>query len=342
MLKTVKVPGTRRVVKFGRRRPRFPAARLKASSFLNLKGIVVPATTNYRAQASASLRNIYGNDQLGDCVPAGLNHVAGLANANAGSTFVPTLANVIADYSAIGGYVPGDESTDNGCDEDTALAYYQSHGWANGTKAAGSISIDPTNDAEVRACLYLFENVIFGVGLPDAWISPFPSADGFVWDVAGDADQSNGHCFVAVDLASVGLVIDTWAMYGTITPKAVAKYASAGQGGQLFCLLTPDQVSKAMAKAPNGMDWPSLIAAFDAQGGNVAPIVTPPAPSPAPAPSPTPTPAPTPAPVVLSLAGAQAAVGAELQKGPRIYNRSTAAEVADKALAAYWKTAGKR
>src|SRR6185312_8679098 len=216
-LKTAYAPHLKRNVKFGRRQPRVPSPKLKASSFINLAAISVPSSTNYRAKASASLRNIYGNDQLGDCVPAGCNHVAGLANANAGAPFVPTLAEVIADYEAIGVYVPGDESTDNGCDEDTAMAYYQQHGWANGTKAAGVISVDPTNDAEVRACLYLFENLIFGVGLPDAWISPFPSKDGFVWDVStASANPENGHCFVAVDLDTSSLVIDTWALYGNI------------------------------------------------------------------------------------------------------------------------------
>ncbi len=108
------------------------------------------------------------------------------------------------------------------------------------------------------------------------------SADGFVWDIAGASDEDNGHCFVAVDLATNGLVIDTWALYGVVTPAAVAEYAVAKSGGQLFALLNPDQVSKAIAKAPNGMDWASLIAAFDAQGGNVAPIVTPPPPAPTP------------------------------------------------------------
>src|ERR1700761_2716083 len=136
-LKTAFAPSLKRNVKFGRKAPRFPAPKLKASSFINLDAITVPATTSYRTQASASLRNIYGNDSLGDCVPAGCNHVAGLANANAGSSFDPTLDDVIKDYEAIGGYKPGDPSTDQGCDEDTAMAYYQSHGWANGTKAAG-------------------------------------------------------------------------------------------------------------------------------------------------------------------------------------------------------------
>lgn len=337
------------VVVGGRKRPKFPSAKLKAENFVNLAAISVPATTSYRTLASKSLRNIYGNDEHGDCVPAGLNHTAGLANANAASAWVPTLDDVIKDYEAIGGYVPGDPSTDNGCDEDTAMSYYQSKGWANGTRAAGVLSIDATNDALVRACVYLFENVVFGVGLPEKWVSPMPSADNFVWDAAGPAVDENGHCFVAVDLASNGLVIDTWALYGIVTPAAVAKYAVSKSGGQLFCVLTPDIVNKAIGKAPNGFDWASLIAAFDAQGGNVAPIVTPPAPTPTPAPTPEPTPAPTPSPAPapgpvtqISLKSAQAALDAAFKTGKtRIFNRQTAAKFASEALAAYWKTSKK-
>ncbi len=182
-LKSAYAPSLKRNVKFGRKKPKFPSPKLKASSFLNLSQISVPASTNYRANASASLRNIYGNDTLGDCVPAGCNHTDGEENANAGSSFVPTLANVIADYSAIGGYVPGNEATDNGCDEDTRCTDYQSWYHVRRTpskRLPAVISVDATNDAEVRACFYLFENLIFGVGLPDKWISPMPSADGFV------------------------------------------------------------------------------------------------------------------------------------------------------------------
>jgi hypothetical protein len=328
-LKSVFAPHLGRNVKFGRNVPKFMAPRLRASHFLDLAAVMpqVPATTNYRANAQRSLRNIYGNDELGDCVPAGLGHTLGLLTGNAGAEYVETLAQVKADYSAIGGYVDGDPSTDNGCDEDTALAYYHGHGFANGTKTAGSLAVDATNADEVRAMLYMFENLVFGVGLPDAWISPFPDKDGIVWDVAGPSNNQNGHCYVAVDLATNGLVIDTWALELVITMRATATYAVPTTGGQLFAVLSPDQISKAAAKAPNGMDWAALVTAFNQMGGHVAPVVVPPAP-----PSP-PIPVPGAGP---QLADAVRWTSDAFAAGPRALYRDAASKIAKAALTKHW------
>ena len=293
-IKSVRVKG--REYKLGRKPPKAgqkPA--LKYSRYAtNLPA--PPATLDLTAAAMTPLRNIYGNDNLGDCVIAGGYHEVGVATGNAGTAFVATSAQIIADYSAIGGYVPGNPATDQGCDLPTANAYWTTHGFANGTKLAGWLAIDPTNQTEVMQALWLFESLDFGVSLPDAWVNPMPQDDGFTWGVAGKPDPNNGHCFVGVAYNAQGVQIDTWAEFGTVTWAAVAKYAATANGGELYVLLTPDIIAKATAKAPNGFDWPTLIADFNALGGNV-PVPTPtPTPTPVPVPTPTPTPTPTPVP----------------------------------------------
>ena len=86
-----------------------------------------------------------------------------------------------------------------------------------------------------------------------------------------------------------------------MTWAAVAALCSAADGGDLFVMLTPDQLAKGQAKAPNGFAWADLVADFDAMGGKVTPVA-PPAPTP---PGPTP-PAPTPpAPAGVTLVQAQ-------------------------------------
>jgi hypothetical protein len=316
----------------GRKAPRIPHTKLKASKVIDVPSLVVPDTTSFRNSAPTVLRNVYGNDELGDCVPAWLGHFLGLVTANAGDPFTPTLDQVIAMYSAIGGYKPGDPSTDQGCDEDTAISYVEQTGWPNGTKALGAISVDATNAAEVHAVNWLFEGTMFGVGLPEAWISPFPSSDGVVWDVAGDPVPENGHCFGGVDNDPRGLVVDSWGLFLIVTFGAIAKYAVSNSGGQLFAILTPDQLAKGMAKAPNGVDWATIIQSFDARGGSV-PMVTPPAPLP-PAP-PAPMPPPGPAPSTPTLQQAEAAVahgiGSVAGFGPYI-QRNSAQHAAQAAL----------
>src|ERR1700740_2903465 len=67
---------------------------------------------------------MYLNDQLGDCTCAGVCHCV-----NAWTKYVTGVEEVLpnsvplAVYEAVGKYVPGDPSTDNGCVMSDILAY---------------------------------------------------------------------------------------------------------------------------------------------------------------------------------------------------------------------------
>jgi hypothetical protein len=284
-LKEIFAPHLGRTVKMGRKRPVALGPRLHLKNYLRLGTLPTPpGGCNYASKAAASLSDIYLNDKLGCCVIAGGYHVVGVetGNADGGTPYVASSAQIEADYSAIGGYNPSDPSTDQGCDPATALNYWTQHGFANGTKLCSWMVVDPTNQQEVMLAMYLFENLFFGVELPDVWTDPFPSANGFVWD-DGAPDPAHGHAFCGVGYDSQGVQIDTWGLIGTMTWKAIAHLCSSAANGQLFVMLSPDQVAKGQAKAPNGLDWQTLQEDFGALGGNLGPT-PPPAPPPAPAP----------------------------------------------------------
>jgi len=233
-------------------------------------------SVSYETKAQAALRNIYLNDQLGDCVIAGGYHVVGVETGNAtGTPFVATDQQIIADYGAVGGYVPGDPSTDQGCNIQTALAHWQTVGFADGTKLKGYLSVNPTNKHELMTALYLFENLVFGLELPDAYVNPFPSGDGFTWGVAGAPDPSNGHCIIGAGYNTSGVGIDTWALEGTFTWEAIAAYCTASNGGEVYTVITPDQLAKGQSVAPNGFNWLTLTQDFDILGGHVAVVPKP-------------------------------------------------------------------
>lgn len=258
-VKEVFAPHLNRTVKLGRRKPVAHGLHMKFRSYRCAALPPPPDAADYSAKAMAALSLVYMNDQLGDCVIAGGYHVVGLetGNADGGSPFIATNDQIVSDYGKIGGYVPGDPSTDNGCDEETALNWWRANGFANGTKLTGYLALDPTNPTQVQEALFLFENLYFGVSLPDSWISPFPSGSGFTWDT-GTPDPGNGHCFIGVGYNAVGVQIDTWGLIGTVTWAAVEELCTPANGGQLFTLLTPDQIAKGQAKAPNGLDWATL------------------------------------------------------------------------------------
>ena len=262
-------PGAK--VRFGRRRPVARGPRLKLSNYLRGTLPPAPPTADYSPKGQPALSNVYLNDQLGDCVIAGAYHVVAAETGNAGRLFTATGDQIIKDYSAIGGYNPANPATDQGCDEPTALNYWVQDGFANGTKPLGWVAVDATNRDELTAALFLFENLYFGAELPDAWINPIPNASGFQWDAAGPPVPENGHCVIGVGYSSAGVTIDTWGLLGTVTWEALSKYFAPAANGAAYVLLTPDQLAKGQTRAPNGVDWASLISDFDSIGGHVPP-----------------------------------------------------------------------
>lgn len=271
-VKTITHPTSKRTFKLGRTRPLARGPRFSLRNYLTRNIPLPPATVNYAPEAASALTNVYENDTLGDCVIAGIGHVVGVLTGNAGDLFTYSNAQIIALYSAIGGYVPGQPSTDRGCDEVTALNYWENNGAPKGShKIAGWLAVDAADPTEYRTAMWLFENLYFGLELPDAWVNPMPAGPGFVWNVAGNPDPENGHCVVGVGYNAQGVNIDSWGMIGVITDAAIAKYATPGAHGDLYTVVSQDAISKATQKAPAGFDWSQLVADFDSMGGSVRP-----------------------------------------------------------------------
>lgn len=278
-VKTIEHPVTKGPLKFGRRRPVARGPRLSLKNYLTRSLPAPPATCDYTKPASAALSEMYDNDTLGDCVIAGMAHVVGVLTGNSGEPpFLYNNKQIVGLYSAIGGYDPNDPSTDNGCDMQTALSYWENNGAlpphsapndADMHHIAGWLAVDGKNPEECRAALWLFENLYFGMELPDPWINPVPSKSGFVWDVAGDPDPDNGHCVAGVAYSAKGVVINTWGMTGLLTDAAIAKYATSAASGELYTVVSTDAINKVTDKAPNGFDWSQLVADFDSIGGDV-------------------------------------------------------------------------
>ena len=277
-IKTVRHPVSGHTFKLGRNRPVARCPRFALKNYLTRSMPAPPPAIEYTKDATAALSQIYDNDTLGDCVIAGMAHVVGVLTGNSGvKPFLYSNTEIIGLYSAIGGYVPGEPNTDRGCDEQTALNYWENNGAlppkttspTGAHKIAGWMAVDSSNLEECQTALWLFENLYFGLELPDAWINPMPSASGFVWDVAGDPDPQNGHCIVGVGYTAAGITIDTWGMTGLMTNAAVAKYPTQASGGELYTVVSMDAISKADEKAPSGFDWSQLVADFDSTGGNV-------------------------------------------------------------------------
>jgi hypothetical protein len=284
-----------------------------------------PPSVDYSAPALPVLQNILGNATLGDCVIAGGYHIIGIETGNAGKLWTPSMTDILADYSAIGGYVPGDPSTDQGCDEVTAMNYWTNHGFRDGSTLAGWVAVDATNVNEIQTAQWLFEDLFFGLCLPNTYVNPFPSGNGFVWGI-GTPNPEQGHCIIGGGYDKDGVLIWTWGLTGLMTYAAIAELCVAQTGGGLYVLLSYDQIAKGASKAGNGFAWSDLISDFQTIGG-AAPLPLPPTP-PAPVP-----PAPS---TAVTLAQAQSWVKSGLGNGARVITRDIAIRDANVGLAKFW------
>ena len=255
-------------VKLGRNRPPASArTKLRLADFRVPSVTAVPNVVDYSGPAMACLTNPYLNTQLGCCIVAGYYHVLGVLTANAnGAPFIATDDQIVADYSAISGYVPGSDATDQGCDEDTAIQYWMGTPAADGSVLSGSIEIDPSNEAEVKEAIYLFEHLYLAFEVPDADLNPPPSGNGFAWGT-GMPDPNNGHCIMAFGYDTNGVSIDSWGLLGSESWGGLGDLFKAGAGGSCKVLLNADILARAQGRSPLGMDWSALTEAFDRING---------------------------------------------------------------------------
>lgn len=240
------------------------------------------------------------NNTLGDCVIAAKGHAVLEWTALTGLKKAVTLPDpvILAGYEAVGGYVPGDPSTDNGCDMLTAAQYFQATGFgghrisAFATLAAGA-AMNPTRWQEA---INLFGLVDVGVALPAAWQDKTNPGD--VWDVgpggstAGDWAPGSwgGHDVPLMGYDSVAKVykLITWGQEQYITEAAVKTYSD-----EAYSYLSPDWVYNGTApnlyklaqlqadlqlestRALPRINWPALQAWFLTLLKNLGPAAVP-------------------------------------------------------------------
>lgn len=286
-------------VRFGRVRPPRPASdHLRFRNYLTGAPLPTPpAIEDWSKPSLSALKNIYLNDRYGICTVSGAWHVLATWTGNAGQLVTATNQQLIGDYSAITGFNPNIPSTDQGANEQDVLNYYTNHGFPTGDKLLGWLSVDASNPTLLKQAIYLFENVYYGIEIPNAYTNPMPQSDGFVWGKAGSPNPNQGHCIIACGYNADGTIVDTWGLLGTLTWDANAEYMVNAAGGDAYILISAAQLIKATQKAPNGLDAVALIQDFNFLGGNLPAPPPSPTPTPTPTPSPTPTPTPTPTPV---------------------------------------------
>jgi hypothetical protein len=190
------------------------------------------------------------NDELGDCVIAGYAHqvMNWRAVAAAGSHVTITDDEVIAAYSAVGGYVPGDSSTDNGCNMLDALHYWLRTG-IQGHKPQTFATIDVQNLDQVKAAIYLFGGLYIGFQVPQFIM------DTKLWAPQQDNAQIiGGHCVDLFGYGRSGAAVCTWGEVDYhMTWDFFLQYVD-----EAYALVSTDWI-KASGLSPTGLDLDGML-----------------------------------------------------------------------------------
>ena len=126
------------------------------------------------------------NDQLSDCAIAAPLHMEMIWSKENGTGFMATDQQALDGYKKVGGYVPGDPSTDNGCVMLDVLKEWVKNGFGGRPPISAFVQVNPKNHNHVRAASFLFGGLFVGVALP---ISAQTQTD---WDVPPQGPTGNG------------------------------------------------------------------------------------------------------------------------------------------------------
>lgn len=254
------------IMKFGRRAPvhnlrtmRSALALARALSPLGTPPAAsddyVVATEKALAALPASLSGgrwgVFLNDRLGDCVCADSCHQVMLHTANAGKMIIPTEQDCLSLYEAVGGYVPGDASTDQGCSEVAMCHYLETTGLA-GQKSAGSGALDPASLDSIRWSVQLFGAARLGIMVTQSMMDDFSAARPWT---ALSGSVLGGHDVPVVRYDSDGVDVVTW---GTLQRVSWSLMADSNFLDEAHAEVWPDFLSAA-GTAPNGFDLPALL-----------------------------------------------------------------------------------
>jgi hypothetical protein len=209
----------------------------------------IPAARDWTGTLTAW--QMLGNDAVGDCTCASAGHCEMLWTNDAGTLFIPSTDQILADYSAITGYNPANPDSDQGADELSVLKYWRKNGIA-GRKISAFVKVDMTNLDEVRAAIALFGAVYAGVQLPSNALDAFNA--GQPWADVSDTNIEGGHAIPLVAYDADGFTCITWGAKQQMTNEWALKFADEG-----YVILSPDWISGG-GSAPSGFDLVALQA----------------------------------------------------------------------------------
>jgi hypothetical protein len=242
-------------VKLGKQTARHDPRTLQFSAYL--KATAPPTPPSHEDWSKpVKLWPMMLNDNLGDCTCACAGHMIEEWTTVANPPGItPTDQEVLSAYEAVGGYQPGDPSTDNGAVILDVLNYWRQTGIA-GRSVVAFVGLEPKNHQEIMDAVYLFGNCYIGVQLPvtaqnqAVWAVPSSGPVG-----QGAPGSWGGHAIPIVAYDQRGLTVITWGAKKKMTWQFLDTYCDEG-----YAVLSNDWINSKTSKAPGNFDFAQLQA----------------------------------------------------------------------------------
>jgi len=198
------------------------------------------------------------NDQYGDCVIAMMLHAIEEWHLDANTPPPPfTDEDAIRIYSEITGFNPNDPNSDQGTNENDAMAYWKDHGLdvEGNHKIVAAVAVDPGNLQSCRRAIYEFGGLMIAVALP-------ATAQGQTeWTLVGDPNHDpnsapgswGGHGVPYREYDPETFKTVTWAHELLVTVPFHEAYVE-----QAFVAVSEEMLNKTET-GPSGVAWGDLV-----------------------------------------------------------------------------------
>lgn len=224
---------------------------LKLASYVKTSGPLV-SVVPFAWEYNVSDWGMLGNDSIGDCTCACIGHMIMEWTSRTFGLVTPTTNQIIAAYSAITGYVPGNESTDNGAAITDVLAYFVSTGIA-GRKALAWAAVDVSNQDAIRQAIQIFGGIDIGFNVPQSAMDEFSA--GLPWNNTTDTNIVGGHSVYVAGAGSFGNTCITWGQRQQMSWDFWKTYVD-----EAYAIITADWLTAAAKSPIYGFDLTTLQA----------------------------------------------------------------------------------
>jgi hypothetical protein len=243
-----------------------------------------PPAVDYYSKVPASSWGMDGNDTVGDCTCAEVDHTTKARQVAAGNREVTSTAGeVLAAYAAITGWNPKDPSTDQGAVMQDVRSYWQKHGVTLGgasDKILLFAEVDHRDLMLIRWCVARFGAVGLGVNFPASAMDQFNT--GKPWSVVRGSQIEGGHAVSMIGYDAQYAYVVTWGQVQKVEWAWLVAYLE-----EAWTDLDESFVNSVTGDDPLAETLHDLGEQFRAVTGKPNPV-----PAPQPAPTPTPPPAP--------------------------------------------------